>query len=677
MSNKEKKPDLCVVGNAHVIAGNDIAWNAKASEQVDVEVYDTLPKILAYNAAHFPDDVAQREKEFGIWNRFTWKDFNDHVGRMALGMASLGVSQGDTVVLIGDNRVEWVWGEVAAHACRAMSMGIYRDALEDEIAYLTDYTEPKVVIAEDEEQVDKFLNLEDRIPSIKHIIYTDPRGMRKYDDPRLMSLEDLEKLGQASLDQDGNAYDLLISETNTDDVAVLCTTSGTTSNPKLSMWPHRAFLGHAASYLRADPKTSADEYLAVLPLSWVMEQMYSVAWNLISRMKVNFPEEQSTVMADLREVGPSFVLLAPRVWETIAADVRARMMDSSPWKQKMYDWGAKKALEALENGQKSSAAEWLLMRALRDRLGFKNLKSAATGGAAMGPDTFKFFLSMGIPLRQLYGQTEALGAHTIHKADDVNHETVGSPMPGVELRIDNPDKEGLGEIVVNHGNMMRGYYKNEAASKETFGDDGWFLTGDAGYFNDDGHLVVIDRIKDLASTTSGVKFSPQYIENKLKFSTYVAEAVILGADKPYLTAIICIRYPIVSKWAEKRRLRFTTYTDLSAQPAVYEQLRREVEMVNATLPPAQQIKKFLLLYKELDADDGELTRTRKVRRGVIADKYGDIIDRLYSDDDHVDIDTVIHFQDGSKQRIVTTLNIENLGSDGSSPRPEKQQAGGR
>ncbi len=649
-----KGPDLTIV------RGDQIAWAPIPDSSADVSIYDTLPKILAYNAANFPDDVAQREKEFGIWNKFTWKDFHGHVARMSLGMAKLGITSGDTVVLIGDNRVEWVWGEISAHSCRAMSMGIYRDALEDEIAYLTDYTEPKIVIAEDEEQVDKFLNLEDRISSIKHIVYTDPRGMRKYDDPRLMSLEDLEALGQSVLDEDASAYENMVAATDTDDVAVLCTTSGTTSNPKLSMWPHRAFLGHAASYLRADPKTSEDEYLAVLPLSWVMEQMYSVAWNLIARMRVNFPEEQSTVMADLREVGPSFVLLAPRVWETIAADVRARMMDSSVWKQKVYDWGAKKGLAALDKGKESIAAEWLLMRALRDRLGFKNLKSAATGGAAMGPDTFKFFLSMGIPLRQLYGQTESLGAHTIHKGDDVNHETVGSPMPGVELRIDNPDSEGLGEICVNHGNMMRGYYKNEEASKETFGDDGWFLTGDAGYFNDDGHLVVIDRINDLANTSKGVKFSPQYIENKLKFSTYVAEAVILGSDKPYLTAMICIRYPIVSKWAEKRRLRFTTYTDLSAQPAVYEQLRAEVAMVNKTLPPAQQIKKFLLLYKELDADDGELTRTRKVRRGVIAEKYEDIIDTLYSGDDHVDIDTVIHFQDGSKQRVVTTLKIETL-----------------
>ncbi|WP_419715236.1 long-chain fatty acid--CoA ligase [Kiloniella laminariae] len=643
-----------------VMIGDSIDWAPFSSSHADVVLYDTLPKILAFNAENYPDAVALREKEFGIWNQFTWRDYHDHVARMSLGMAELGIVAGDTIALIGDNRVEWVWGEIAAHSCRAMSMGIYRDALEEEIAYLTDYTSPKIVIAEDEEQVDKFLNLEDKIPSVTHIVYCDPRGMRKYDDPRLISIEDLEALGQKLLDKDPTAYQNLVQATDTDDVAVLCTTSGTTSNPKLSMWPHRAFLGHAAAYLRADPKTPEDEYLAVLPLSWVMEQMYSVAWNLIARMRVNFPEEQSTIMSDLREIGPTFVLLAPRIWELIAADVRAKMMDSSAWKQAAYEWGAKKGLAALEKGEKSLASEWLLMRALRDRLGFKNLKSAATGGAAMGPDTFKFFLSMGIPLRQLYGQTEALGAHTIHKSDDVNHDTVGSPMPGVELRIDNPDSEGLGEIVVQHGHMMKGYYKNEKASKETFGEDGWFLTGDAGYFDKNGHLVVIDRIKDLAKTSKGVKFSPQYIENKLKFSTYVAEAVILGADQPYLTAMICIRYPIVSKWAEKKRLRFTTYTDLSAQPEVYEQLRAEVEMVNATLPPAQRIKRFLLLYKELDADDGELTRTRKVRRGVIADKYGDIIQALYSDQGKVDVDTVIHFQDGTKQRIVTSLKVETL-----------------
>ena len=278
----------------------------------------------------------------------------------------------------------------------------------------------------------------------------------------------------------------------------------------------------------------------------------------------------------------------------------------------------------------------------------------------MGPDTFKFFLAMRVPLRQLYGQTEALGAHTIHRADDVHHETVGYPMPGVEIAIRQPDQEGLGEIIVRHPYMMTAYYRNPDASAEMFDGAGWFLTGDAGYLTPGRHLVVVDRAKDLAVTSTGVRFSPQYIENKLKFSPFVAEAVIIGDGRPYLTAMVCIRYPVVGKWAEKRRITFTTYTDLAARPEVYALLRREVEAVNTSLPEGQRIRKFVLLYKELDADDGELTRTRKVRRGVIAEKYGSIIDALYSDTAFVDIDTWIHFQDGTRQRIVTKLKNESL-----------------
>jgi long-chain acyl-CoA synthetase len=642
------------------VEGSTCGWPERPPIAADVATCDTTPRLLARNAREYPELVAQREKEFGIWSAYTWRSVQDHVRRMSTGFAALGLAPGDVVVLIGDNRPAWVWGEIATHACQARSLGIYRDALEDEIAYLVDYTSPKLVIAEDEEQVDKLLGFAERIPSVERIIYLDARGMRKYDDPRLMFIADLEAAGQAALDKDPECYERMLAMTRTDDVAILCTTSGTTSHPKLAEWTHRAFLGHAASYLVADPKGPEDEYVAVLPLSWVMEQMYSVAWNLVARMKVNFPEEQATVMADLREIGPTFLLLAPRVWEQIAADVRARMMDSSAWKQAMYAWGVRRAVQGIDVGRRSWLADKLVFSALRDRLGFTNLTSAATGGAAMGPDTFKFFLAMGVPLRQLYGQTETLGAHTIHRADDVNHGTVGYPMPGVELAIKDPDPEGLGEIIVRHPHMMKAYYKNPAASAEVFNADGWFLTGDAGYLTPERHLVVVDRAKDLAGTSKGVRFSPQYIENKLKFSTYVAEAVILGAGRPYLTAIICIRYTVVGKWAEKRRIAFTTYTDLAGRPEVYALLRREVETVNASLPGGQQIRKFVLLYKELDADDGELTRTRKVRRGVIAEKYGSIIDALYSDAAHIDIDTVIHFQDGTRQRIVTKLKNETL-----------------
>ena len=309
------------------VHGSTCGWPSTSSVPAEVALHDTLPRMLARNARQSPDLVAQREKEFGIWTAYTWRSVEHHVRRMSTGLAALGVASGDVVVLIGDNRPAWVWGEIAAHACGARSLGIYRDALEDEIAYLVDYASPKVVIAEDEEQVDKFLSLAGRIPSVERIIYLDPRGMRKYDDPRLMSVADLEALGQVALDNDPGCYERMVAATRADDVAILCTTSGTTSHPKLAEWTHRAFLGHAASYLVADPKGPDDEYVAVLPLSWVMEQMYSVGWNLIARMKVNFPEEQATVMADLREIGPTFLLLAPRVWEQIAADVRARMMD--------------------------------------------------------------------------------------------------------------------------------------------------------------------------------------------------------------------------------------------------------------------------------------------------------------------------------------------------------------
>ena len=640
-------------------SGDRVGWGPPPATAGDA---DTLPKLLARNAKSHPNQVAQREKEFGIWIPYDWAAVEDHVSAMAAGFAALGLGSGDVVALIGDNRPEWVWGEVAAHACRAMSLGVYRDALEEEIRHLFDHAAPKIVVAEDEEQVDKLLALGDAIPSVTAIVYTDDRGMRKYDDPRLIALAALEESGRAALAAHPGRWGEMVAATRGEDVAILCTTSGTTSNPKLAMWTSAALIGHAETYLAADPRQPGDEYVAVLPLSWVMEQMYSVGWNMLARMVVNFVEDETTTMADLREIGPHFVLFSPRVWEGVAADIRARIMDTSPWKRAIYDWAVPRGMAAAGAGKRDALADAFLFRHLRDRLGFSHLKSAATGGAAMGPDTFRFFEAMGVPLKQLYGQTEALGAHTIHKAGAVDNETVGLPMPGVTLQIRDPDSEGLGEILVKHPNMMTGYYRNAEASAESFDADGWFQTGDAGYLNPAGQLVVVDRIKDLATTSRGVRFSPQFIENKLKFSTYVAEAVILGKDRPYLAAMICIRFPILSKWAEERKISFTTYSDLASRPEVYAVLRDEVERVNATLPEHQRIAKFLLLYKELDADDGELTRTKKVRRGVIAETYGGIIETIYSGADHVDIDTVIRFQDGSKQRIVTRLAIETLGS---------------
>ncbi len=625
-----------------------------------VAAADTYPKLLRLNAREHGGEIALREKDLGLWRLFTWNDYQRRVHDFALGLVELGLARGDVIGIIGDNRPDWVAAEIASHAIGAMSLGLYRDVLDEEAAYLLTYGEAKLVFAEDEEQVDKLLNLADRVPQLKHIVYSDSRGMRKYDDPRLIEADKLAAMGRDRAAREPALYDQLVDATRAEDCAILCTTSGTTAHPKLAMLAAGRVLRHCAAYLVFDPKGPDDEYVSVLPLPWIMEQVYALGKGLLCRMKVNFVEQPDTMMNDFREIAPTFVLFAPRVWEAIAADVRARVMDASPLKQGLYELGMTTGLAALSKGKHSTLADLLLFRALRDRLGFTRLRSAATGGAALGPDTFKFFQAMGVPLRTLYGQTELLGAYTLHPADKVDPDTTGVPMSGdIEIRIESPDSQGVGEIVVRHPNMFLGYYKNPETSAADM-KDGWMYSGDAGYFNDNQQLVVIDRIKDLAETTRGARFSPQYLENKLKFSPYVAEAVVLGAGRDALAAMLCIRYSIISKWAEKTRIAFTTYTDLASRPEVYALLQKEVEAVNATLPPAQRISRFLLLYKELDADDGELTRTRKVRRGVINEKYGDIIDAIYRGESHIPVDTVIRFQDGTTQRVRTTLRVVDL-----------------
>src|ERR1700719_4015893 len=579
---------------------------------------DTYPKLLRLNAKEHGGEIALREKDFGLWKVFTWNDYQARVHDFALGLVELGLGRGDVIGIIGDNRPDWVAAEIATHAIGAMSLGLYRDVLDEEAAYLLSYGEAKLVFAE---------------------------------------------MGRDRAAREPSLYDSLVDATKGEDVAILCTTSGTTANPKLAMLAAGRVLRHCATYLSFDPKGPDDEYVSVLPLPWIMEQVYVLGKGLLCRMKINFVEQPDTMMNDFREIAPTFVLFAPRVWESIAAEVRAGVMDSSPLKQSLYELGMKAVLSALAHGKHSTLADLLLFRALRDRLGFTRLRSAATGGAALGPDTFKFFQAMGVPLRTLYGQTELLGAYTLHPSGQVDPDMTGVAMADdIEIRIEKPDIHGVGEIVVRHPNMFLGYYKNPEASVADV-RDGWMLSGDAGYFNDKKQLVVIDRIKDLAETSRGERFSPQYIENKLKFSPYIAEAVVLGAGRDALAAMICIRFSIISKWAEKNRIAFTTYTDRASRPEVYALLRKEVETVNATLPPAQRISRFLLLYKELDADDGELTRTRKVRRSVINEKYAGIIDAIYGSTRDIPIDTEIRFQDGTTQRIRTTLKVVDLAQD--------------
>lgn len=623
------------------------------------EELDTFPKLLLHNAERWPDAPAMREKEFGIWNVYSWRDYRDRVRTIALGLKSLGVQRGEVVALIGRNRPNWVWSELAAHSLGCMTLGIYEDVLAHEAGYLVGYAEARAIVCEDEEQVDKILALGESGRSLRWIVYHDDRGMRKYRDPRLVSWRELCERGEELAAKEPGLFEAEVAEGRGDDVAILCTTSGTTANPKLAMLQFRPFLSHIAAYLEVDPRGPEDEYVSILPLPWIMEQVYTVAMPLLCRIRVNFPESAETAMRDLREIGPTHLLLAPRVWEQTAADLRARIMDAGPLTRALFDWAVRAGTAALERGRRHRLADLLVFGALRDRLGFSRLKSAATGGAALGPDTFKFFLAMGVPLRQLYGQTELAGAYTIQRGDELDTDSSGVPFPDTEVRIDDPDENGVGEIVTRHPGMFKGYFKNEEATREALTPDGWMRTGDAGYFDAKGRLVVIDRIKDIARTTTGVRFSPQFIENKLKFSPYIGEAVVLGNRRPWLAAILCIRYSMVSKWAENRQIGFTSYQNLAANPQVIELLAGEVEKVNASLPESQRIRRFVVLYKELDPDDGEVTRTRKVRRGVIDERYAEIIEAIYADRARVHVDTVVTFEDGRQGRVEAELEIRD------------------
>lgn len=616
----------------------------------------TMPQLLSANAEGYGGETAIREKDYGIWNAITWRQYESKVRALALTLAGYGIGIGDVVVLMGRNGPYWLYGALAAHANRAMSLGIYGDVMPDEAHFQLAHTQAKAAIVEDEEQADKLLSLGDKSSMLKLIAYKDPRGMRKYSDTRLLSLQDALRRGDEKHKQNPQLYAQMLAAGDNEESALLISTSGTTARPKFAEISHRAFLCHIQKYLQADTKTSADDYVSALPLPWVMETKYALGKSLLARMKINFPEDADTLMSDFREIGPTFTLLAPRVWEQIAGDVRARMQESTPLKRFIYHRGIAMGLNALQKGRRSILAELLVFRALRDSLGFSRLTSAATGGAALGPDTYRFFVSMGVPLKQIYGQTELLGAYTVHRPGEVDYESSGVPFDGVEIKIADADDEGLGRILTRHDNMMTGYYRAPEETKAAF-VDGWMETGDAGYIKDSGHLVVIDRFADLAATSGGARFSPQYLENKLKFSPYIAEAVVVGDKKPYLAALLCLRFSVATKWAERKRIAFTNYADLAARPEMRELIAAEVAAANKTLPPAQRLQKFVLLHKELDADDGELTRSKKVRRTVVAERYESIIKAVYDAAATIDIDAEITLQDGGRQRIRRTLHI--------------------
>src|SRR5512143_3315398 len=610
-----------------------------------LKTHDTFPKLLARNAEVFGDrKIAMREKEFGIWQEFSWKDYYEHVKYFSLGMVSLGLQAGDKVAIIGDNRPEWVWGEVAAQAAGAVPLGLYQDSTLKEVSYIIDHSDASFVLAEDQEQVDKILDMKEQLPKVRYIIYSDPRGMRGYKQPFLLDFKEVENFGRELEQRDPELFAKNVAATKYEDLAFICYTSGTTGFPKGAMLSFRNFLSMAANLMEVDNKFEKDEFVSFLPLAWIGEQMMCLSSALLTGFTVNFPEKPETVQENIREIGPTIMFSPPRIWENMTSTVQVKVMDASALKRWMYNW-------ALPVGYAYSD---VVFRALKDRLGLLRIRSASTGGAALGPDVFKFFNAMGVNLKQIYGQTEISGISCIHREGDINFDSVGKPIPETEIKLSDS-----GEILSRSPSVFLGYYKNPEETEKTL-SEGWLHSGDAGYFSKDGHLVVIDRVKDVMHLNDATRFSPQFIENKLKFSPYIKECVCLGNQRDFIASMICIDYPNVGKWAESHRLSYTTYTDLAAKPEVLELLAKEVEKVNATLPETTRVKKFVPLYKELDADDDELTRTRKVRRAFVGERYKHVIEAMYAGENAIPIDATIKYQDGKTSRIKTTLTIRDL-----------------
>jgi len=634
-----------------------------------VERPQTLPQYLYAHAQKHPDRVALRERIYGIWQEMTWRQFYEFVKHFALGLHELGLQPEDTVAIIGDNRPEWVIAELAAQSLGSKSVGIYQDSIPPEVEDIAVRADATFIVAEDQEQVDKVVEIWPSLEGkVRKVIYYDPKGLRGYNQPYLMYFHDVVALGKAFEEKHPGWFEERLAQGKATDLAILSTTSGTTARPKLAMLTHKNLLSMAKNLMAVDPLEPDDEYVSFLPLAWIGEQMMTVASGLYIGFKINFPERPETVQHDLREIGPQVMFSPPRIWESLVSQVQVKIEDTTPLKRWFFNWALPIGYEMADTRfakKKPSLwlrikyflADWLVFQQIKDQLGLRHLKRAYTGGAALGPDVFRFFHALGVNLKQIYGQTEISGIAVLHRDGDIKFQTVGLPIPETEVKID----EETGEILMRSPAVMVGYYKNPEATREAIDEEGWLHSGDAGYFDEDGHLIVIDRAKDVMTLADGTKFSPQFIENKLKFSPYIREAVVFGGgDLPYVTAFINIDFANVGKWAENRQLPYTTYTDLSQKPQVYALIKEHVRRVNQDLPPAARIQRFLLLHKELDADDAELTRTRKVRRRLIRQRYARLIEAMYGDAPTVEVETTIVYQDGTTATIRTDLRIERM-----------------
>jgi len=635
-------------------------------------VHTTFPRLMLDHAQARPHAAALREKEYGIWQTTTWAQLVTLVQRLAGGLAEAGLQRGQHVVVVGDNRPRLYACMLAAQSLGAVPVPLYQDAAAPEFVFPINNAEVGFAVVENQEQVDKLLEIREQCPTLARIWYDDPRGLRKYDEPGLAALDALIEAGAARVAREPGFFDAQVAQARPQDVAAMFFTSGTTGNPKGVVHTHYSLLDRAKAGQDFDRLTEREEVLAYMPPAWIGQNIFSYAQWLACGYVVNCPESASTVTIDLKEVGPTYYFAPPRIFEGLLTSVMIRMEDASPLKRWLFHTCmavARRVGPALMDGKPVSAldklkwtlGDWAIFGPLRNTLGFSRVRVAYTAGEAIGPDLFTFYRSIGINLKQLYGSTETAVFVCLQPDHEAKADTVGVPVQGVEIKL-----ADSGEILVKSPGLLKEYYKNPKATEEVLTADGWYHTGDAGFLDAGGHLKIIDRAKDVGrlhgGAHDGAMFAPKYVENKLKFFPHIKEAVAFGDKRDRVCAFVNIDFEAVGNWAEKRNLPYAGYTDLAAKPEVLELVRECVEKVNADLAAdallaGSQITRFLVLHKELDADDGEMTRTRKVKRGFINDKYQVLIDALYGGRTEQFIETAVRFEDGRTGSVSATLKI--------------------
>jgi long-chain acyl-CoA synthetase len=628
----------------------------------------TIPQLLRWRVQHSGDKVALREKDFGRWNNFTWQEYYDHVCKTSLGLEKIGLQADDRLALISDNIPEMLIVAVGTHVVGGISAGLYQTSLPDEIASILNYLDVSIVFCDDQEQVDKLVEVREQIPQVKKVVYEDTRGMRDYrSDDWFMFIEDLYEIGEQAHQKDPERFEQLVDQGNPDDICHLCLTSGTTGLPKGATLTHRNYINMGIQLTKVDPLEESDEYVSFLPFAWIGEQMNSFGVALATGITINFPESVETAMEDLQEIGPHFMFGAPRIYETLRSQIWLKIDESYWLNRRFYEYFMKIGEQAAVyrmSGKKMPLAlqiqAWLgktlVFLPLINQIGMLRLRRAYTGGAALGPDLFTFYQAMGVNLKQIYGQTEITGIAYMHNDGDVRPDTVGVPLPGTECKITEE-----GEILSRSASVAKGYYKMPEETEELLAD-GWLHSGDAGYIDDNGHLVVIDRLSDVMHTSKDEMFSPMFLENKLKFSPYIKEAVIFGDKREYIATLINIDPIIVGKWAEDRGISFTTFMDLSQKPQIAELIKKQVIEFNKKVEKAHyRIRRFAILYKLLDVDDGELTKTGKIRRKFVLEKYADLYDALYDESvSEKKVEAFFQYQDGQTTNVETTLSFYTM-----------------